>query len=125
MLTSLRGPALGGGALALLAAVLFGASTPILQRRDLRRLLAMPWFGAVLGPVTLAWGLQRTSGPRPASASSAIISALLWLMKSASAMRMPDCAPPMLRAWWLPVTTSTFCLTPSVAPWVAARSTAP
>ena len=112
MLTSLRGPALRGGVLALLAAVLFGASTPILQRlgagvgafttaallyagaavigvllrqpvemearlqrRDLRRLLAMPWFGAVLGPVTLAWGLQRTSGPRPASASGAVISA--------------------------------------------------
>lgn len=99
MLTPLRGPALRGGALALLAAVLFGASTPILQRlgagvgafttaallyagaavigallrqpvemearlqrRDLRRLLAMAWFGAVLGPVALAWGLQRTSG---------------------------------------------------------------
>ncbi len=32
------------------------------QRSDLTRLLAMAGFGAVLGPVALAWGLQRTSG---------------------------------------------------------------
>jgi drug/metabolite transporter (DMT)-like permease len=32
------------------------------QRTDLTRLLAMAGFGAVLGPVALAWGLQRTSG---------------------------------------------------------------
>ena len=99
MRTSLRGPALRGGALALLAAGLFGVSTPLvqffgiglgafttaallyagaaaigallrqpvevearLQRRDLGRLLAMAGFGAVIGPVALAWGLQRTSG---------------------------------------------------------------
>ena len=92
-------PALRGGLLALLAAMLFGISTPLvqrhgegvgafstaallyagaaaigavlrrpmgrearLQRRDLPRLLAMAGFGAVLGPVALAWGLQRTSG---------------------------------------------------------------
>jgi drug/metabolite transporter (DMT)-like permease len=92
-------PALKGGALALVAAVLFGVSTPLLQRlgvgvgpfttaallyagaalvgalsrrpperearlarRDLPRLLAMAAFGAVVGPVALAWGLQRTSG---------------------------------------------------------------
>ena len=92
-------PALRGGALALLAAVLFGISTPLvqrqgaglgafstaallyagaaaigllsrrgverearLQRADLPRLLAMAGFGAVLGPVALAWGLQHTSG---------------------------------------------------------------
>ena len=92
-------PALRGGALALLAAVLFGLSTPLvqrfgqglgafstaallyagaafvalwmrqpveleakLQRSDLPRLLAMAGFGAVIGPVALAWGLQRTSG---------------------------------------------------------------
>jgi len=92
-------PALRGGALALLAALLFGASTPLVQRwgagigpfttaallyagasivgmlsrrpeglearlaaSDLPRLLAMAAFGAVLGPVALAWGLQRTSG---------------------------------------------------------------
>ena len=92
-------PALRGGLLALLAAVLFGISTPLLQRAgagvgpfttaallyagaavagasshrprqlearlsraDLPRLLAMALFGAVLGPVALAWGLQRTSG---------------------------------------------------------------
>ena len=92
-------PALRGGALALLAAVLFGLSTPLVQRfgqglgafstaallyagaafvalwmrqpveleaklkrSDLPRLLAMAGFGAVIGPVALAWGLQRTSG---------------------------------------------------------------
>lgn len=95
----LKGPAWRGGLLALLAAALFGASTPLvqrfgtglgafstaallyagaavlgavlrqpaqreaqLQRADLPRLLAMALFGAVLGPVALAWGLQRTSG---------------------------------------------------------------
>lgn len=92
-------PTLRGGLLALLAAALFGASTPLVQRLgsglgpfataallyagaalvgalsrrppgrearlaagDLPRLLAMAGFGAVLGPVALAWGLQRTSG---------------------------------------------------------------
>jgi drug/metabolite transporter (DMT)-like permease len=92
-------PALRGGLLALLAATLFGLSTPLvqrfgqglgafstaallyagaafvalwmrqpieleakLQRSDLPRLLAMAGFGAVMGPVALAWGLQRTSG---------------------------------------------------------------
>jgi drug/metabolite transporter (DMT)-like permease len=96
---ALKGPAWRGGLLALLAATLFGASTPLvqrfgaglgpfstaallyagaavlgaalrqpaqreaqLQRADLPRLLAMALFGAVLGPVALAWGLQRTSG---------------------------------------------------------------
>jgi hypothetical protein len=29
---------------------------------DIRRLLAMAAAGAVIGPVALAWGLQRTSG---------------------------------------------------------------
>lgn len=85
--------------LALLAAALFGISTPLvqqfgvglgafstaallyagaaavgllsrqpierearLQRGDLPRLLAMAAFGAVVGPVALAWGLQNTSG---------------------------------------------------------------
>jgi drug/metabolite transporter (DMT)-like permease len=92
-------PALRGGLLALLAAVLFGVSTPLvqqfgmglgafstaallyagaaavgllsrrridqearLQRADLPRLLAMAGFGALIGPVALAWGLQHTSG---------------------------------------------------------------
>jgi drug/metabolite transporter (DMT)-like permease len=92
-------PALRGGLLALLAAALFGVSTPLVQhfgaglgafttaallyagaaavgaftrtrverearvqRSDLPRLLAMAAFGAVVGPVALAWGLQRTSG---------------------------------------------------------------
>ncbi|MBI5722280.1 MAG: EamA family transporter [Burkholderiales bacterium] len=85
--------------LALLAAALFGISTPLVQqfgagigafgtaallyagaaavgalsrrpadrearlaRGDLARLVAMAAFGAVVGPVALAWGLQRTSG---------------------------------------------------------------
>lgn len=92
-------PALRGGLLALLAAALFGVSTPLVQklglglgpfttaallyvgaavigallrqkvdkearvlRTDMPRLLAVALFGAVLGPVALAWGLQRTSG---------------------------------------------------------------
>jgi drug/metabolite transporter (DMT)-like permease len=92
-------PALQGGLLALLAATLFGLSTPLTQRlgaglgafttaallyagaalvgllslrgsereagvrrSDAPRLLAMAAFGAALGPVALAWGLQRTSG---------------------------------------------------------------
>ena len=93
-----RLPALRGALLALLAAVLFGASTPLvkryglglgpfttaallyagaalvgalstrgvereakLARTDLGRLLAVAAFGAVIGPVALAWGLQRAS----------------------------------------------------------------
>ena len=92
-------PAVQGGLLALLAAALFGVSTPLvqrfgvelgafstaallyagaaavgmlsrqplerearLQRTDLPRLIAMAGFGAVVGPVALAWGLQHTSG---------------------------------------------------------------
>lgn len=92
-------PALRGVLFALLAATLFGVSTPLLQRAgegvgalstaallyagaaivgalsrqpahrearlmraDLPRLLAMAVFGAAIGPVALAWGLQRTSG---------------------------------------------------------------
>jgi drug/metabolite transporter (DMT)-like permease len=87
-----------GGLLALAATVLFGVSTPMVQRLgsgvgafataalfyvgaalagallrkrvdnearvlpgDFPRLLAMAAAGAVIGPVTLAWGLQRTS----------------------------------------------------------------
>ncbi len=97
--TGLLNPVVKGGLLALLAAALFGLSTPFvqtwgkdvgpfttaallyggaalvaafmrqpqerearLQRTDARRLLAMAFFGAVIGPVALAWGLQRTSG---------------------------------------------------------------
>ena len=92
-------PALRGTLLALLAAALFGLSTPLVQhfgaglgafttaallyagaaavawplrqpsprearlrRGDARRLLGMAATGAVIGPVALAWGLQRTSG---------------------------------------------------------------
>jgi drug/metabolite transporter (DMT)-like permease len=99
LLNNVNRPALRGGAFALLAATLFGLSTPLVQRfgqglgafstaallyagaafvalwmrqpveleaklqlSDLPRLLAMAGFGAVIGPVALAWGLQRTSG---------------------------------------------------------------
>ncbi|PXW95200.1 drug/metabolite transporter (DMT)-like permease [Sphaerotilus hippei] len=92
-------PAFRGAALALLAAALFGVSTPLVQRAgagvgafstaallyagaalvglltrlprerearvaraDLPRLAAMALFGAGIGPVALAWGLQHTSG---------------------------------------------------------------
>jgi drug/metabolite transporter (DMT)-like permease len=92
-------PAARGAFLALLAALLFGASTPLVQRvgigvsawvtaamlytgaavaglllrsgtykeaalrrRHWPRLLLMALCGAVIGPVALAWGLQRTSG---------------------------------------------------------------
>jgi len=94
-----RHPALRGGLLALGAAGLFGASTPLVQfagrevgpfstaallycgaaalgaalrqpvhreaalrRADLPRLGWMALFGAVVGPVALAWGLRHTSG---------------------------------------------------------------
>jgi drug/metabolite transporter (DMT)-like permease len=96
---SSNAPAIRGGLLALMAAALFGISTPLVQRlgvdlgafstaallyggaalvgafslrpkeqearvrrSDTGRLLAMALFGAVIGPVALAWGLQRTSG---------------------------------------------------------------
>jgi drug/metabolite transporter (DMT)-like permease len=92
-------PALAGGLIALLAAVLFGVSTPLvqrlgagvgsfstasllyagaaligaslrrpisceagIQRGDATRLVLMAIFGAGIGPVALAWGLQHTSG---------------------------------------------------------------
>ncbi|MFM9902038.1 MAG: EamA family transporter [Polaromonas sp.] len=95
----LSAPALKGALLALLAAALFGLSTPMVQyvgqglgafttaallyagaaavalvlrqppereaaltRADGPRILAMAGLGAVIGPVALAWGLQRTSG---------------------------------------------------------------
>ena len=94
-----RWPALRGGLIALAAAVLFGVSTPLVQRfgvgigsfstaallyagaaligallrrpierearvqrSDVSQLALMALFGAVIGPVALAWGLQRTSG---------------------------------------------------------------
>ena len=92
-------PALRGGLIALAAAVLFGISTPLIQRfgvdvgsfatasllyagaaitglfsrrpperearverADFKALLWMALFGAGIGPVALAWGLQHTSG---------------------------------------------------------------
>lgn len=97
--SALHLPALKGGLLALLAAGLFGVSTPLVQqlgqglgpfttaallyagaaavgsllrqrvgqearvlRSDFPRLVVVATCGAVLGPVALAWGLQRTSG---------------------------------------------------------------
>jgi drug/metabolite transporter (DMT)-like permease len=99
ILRAFHGPALRGGLLALAAAVLFGVSTPLVQRlgvdigslttaallyagatfvgammrrpisreaqvqqRDAGRLAIMALFGAAIGPVALAWGLQHTSG---------------------------------------------------------------
>ncbi|HJV61185.1 MAG TPA: DMT family transporter [Albitalea sp.] len=93
-----RSPAWQGAALALLAATLFGISTPLVQRggtglgpfataallyagaamigavlrrpvgreaklrrHDLGRIALMALFGAGLGPIGLAWGLQHTS----------------------------------------------------------------
>jgi drug/metabolite transporter (DMT)-like permease len=98
-MTIFSSPALKGGALALMAAMLFGLSTPLVQhfglglgafttaallyagaaavallmrhppereaalrRSDWPRVVAMAGLGAVVGPVALAWGLQRTSG---------------------------------------------------------------
>lgn len=92
-------PALRGAATALAAALLFGVSTPLVQRfgagigslwtaallyagaalvggllrrpverearvqrSDFPRLLGVAFFGAGIGPVALAWGLQHTSG---------------------------------------------------------------
>jgi drug/metabolite transporter (DMT)-like permease len=113
---------LRGGVLALLAATLFGVSTPLVQRAgvglgpfataallyagaalvgalmrqpadqearlrrsDFGRIGLMAIFGAVIGPVGLAWGLQHTSG---ASASlmlalEALFTAVLarWLYR--------------------------------------------
>ena len=113
-------PAVRGGLLALVAAVLFGISTPLVQkfgagagafttatllyagaalagalfrqrverearvvRSDLPRLLAMAAAGAVVGPVALAWGLQRTSGT------------------SASLMLTLEALFTAVLAWWL------------------------
>ncbi len=99
MIARINAPALRGGLLALLAAALFGLSTPLVQHfgqglgafttaallyagaavvallmrhprereaalrgSDVPRIVAMAGFGAVVGSVALAWGLQRTSG---------------------------------------------------------------
>jgi drug/metabolite transporter (DMT)-like permease len=112
-------PALRGGLIALLAAVLFGASTPLVQRfgvgigsfstaallyagaaliglalrrpveaearvqaGDARRLVLMALFGAVIGPVALAWGLQRTGGAGASlmlSLEAVFTAVLAWL----------------------------------------------
>ena len=98
-MNQLSAPALKGGSFALLAAALFGLSTPLVQHfgqglgafttaallyagaavvalvlrqppereaaltwADGPRIVAMAALGAVLGPVALVWGLQRTSG---------------------------------------------------------------
>jgi len=124
-----RRPALRGGLLAVLAATLFGISTPLLQRAgegvgpfttaallyagaallgallrqpverearlrrsDLPRIAAMAGFGAVLGPVALAWGLQRTSGTSASLmlALEALFTAVLahWLYRESMDRRV-------------------------------------
>ncbi len=115
-----RLPATRGGALALLAATLFGISTPLVQlagaglgpfttaallyagaaaigaalrqpiekeaalrRSDAGRLALMALFGAGIGPVALAWGLQHTSGTGASLMLSleALFTALMaWLL---------------------------------------------
>src|SRR5262245_24999148 len=117
--TSSRWPAVRGALLALTAAVLFGVSTPLVQRfgvgvgpfvtaallyagaalagallrrrvereaqlsrHDIPRLLAMAAAGAVIGPVALAWGLQRTSGTSASlmlTLEALFTAALAWL----------------------------------------------
>jgi len=107
-----------GGLLALTAAVLFGISTPLVQRfgagigafataallyagaaaaggllrqrveqearvlsGDFPRLVAMAAAGAVIGPVALAWGLQRTSatsGSLMLTLEAVFTAALAW-----------------------------------------------
>lgn len=54
-----------------------------LVRSDLPRLLAMAAFGAVVGPVALAWGLQRTSG-----ASASLMLTLEALFTAVLAQRL-------------------------------------
>ena len=118
-MASPRYPALRGGLLALAAAVLFGITTPLVQRAgqglgafttagllyagaalvgallrepagreaalrrsDFGRLAAMALFGAVVGPVALAWGLQRTgaAGASLMLTQEAVFTAVLaWL----------------------------------------------
>ena len=97
-MTATSFPAVRGATVAMLAAILFGVTTPLVQRAgahvgalttgallyagaalagallrrptareaalrrsDVPRLALMAAFGAALGPVALAWGLQRTS----------------------------------------------------------------
>jgi drug/metabolite transporter (DMT)-like permease len=122
-------PALRGGLLALLAAVLFGISTPLVQRAgagvgafstaallyagaavagallrqpaereaavrrgDLRRIAMMALFGAGIGPVALAWGLQHTSGTSASLmlALEALFTAVLarWLYREMMGRRV-------------------------------------
>ena len=122
-------PALRGGLLAVMAATLFGISTPLLQRSghgvgpfttaallyagaallgavlrqpvdrearlrrsDLPRIVAMAGFGAILGPVALAWGLQHTSGASASLmlAAEALFTAVLahWLYREAMDRRV-------------------------------------
>jgi drug/metabolite transporter (DMT)-like permease len=50
-----------GGA-ALLSSFMLGRGDAPLQRRDGVRLIAVALLGAVVAPIALAWGLQRTSG---------------------------------------------------------------
>ena len=54
-----------------------------LRRSDSARILAMAGFGAVIGPVALAWGLQRTSG-----ASASLMLTLEALVTAVLAWRL-------------------------------------
>jgi drug/metabolite transporter (DMT)-like permease len=122
-------PALRGALLALLAAAMFGVSTPLVQhfgrgigafttaallyagaaaagallrqpaerearlrRGDAARLVAIAACGAVLAPVALAWGLQRTSatGASLMLTLEALFTALLswWLYREAIGARV-------------------------------------
>ncbi|MBC7379072.1 MAG: DMT family transporter [Burkholderiaceae bacterium] len=72
-----------------------------LARADVPRLVLLAGFGAVLGPVALAWGLQRTSGT---SASlmltlEALFTALMsWLLYRETLGRRAACAMALLTA---------------------------
>jgi drug/metabolite transporter (DMT)-like permease len=72
-----------------------------LTRADMPRLMLLAGFGAVLGPVALAWGLQRTSGT---SASlmltlEALFTALMsWLLYREALGRRAACAMALLTA---------------------------
>jgi drug/metabolite transporter (DMT)-like permease len=52
----------GGAALLAMFTRRSASREAAVQRSDLSRLLGMAFFGAVIGPVALAWGLQHTSG---------------------------------------------------------------
>ncbi|MBC7435740.1 MAG: DMT family transporter [Bdellovibrionales bacterium] len=90
-----------GAAMAGLALMKRPGREARLVRADVPRLLLLAGFGAVLGPVALAWGLQRTSGT---SASlmltmEALFTALIsWLLYRETLGRRASLAMAMLTA---------------------------